>query len=100
MVIHSFPQHIPLSQKGKDMKTDATWFKAEQPPKRNGLYEVQTPDVVGPYHTDAHWDGYGWWIYGTHVTLRVRRAVPVTRWRHPKKIPSNAGLSGLPLGKD
>jgi hypothetical protein len=76
------------------MGSDAAWFKAEQQPKRDGWYEVQTPDVVGPYHTDAHWDGVGWWVYGKHVTLSVRRSVPVTRWRHPKKMTSNVHVTG------
>ena len=79
-----------LSTAGLEGKrTKPRWVSANTPPMLDGLYEVQTPDVTGSYWTDAYWDGAGWWMYGKHVTLMVRRAVPVTRWRTKARKPSN-----------
>ena len=71
------------------------WFPAATRPRREGVYEVQTPGTCCRccWESADFRDG-GWWRYGMYNTLRVREKVNVTHWRGLAEKPSNAKLSG------
>lgn len=78
---------------GKAMRK-TNWFPADKKPKREGLYEVQTP------HTScrccwemAHFQGGKWWLFGLFAgMLHVRQEQRVTHWRGLAEKPSNARI--------
>ena len=52
-------------------------------PRKHGWYAVQDATVHGDWYMDAYWDGSGWWTFGKHVSLHVKKEVlGVLRWRH------------------
>lgn len=60
------------------------WASVEERlPRKHGWYAVQDDSIEGNWYIDAYWDGDGWWTFGKHVTLHVKREVPgVLRWRY------------------
>ena len=71
-------------------KTD--WIPAVKKPKREGLYEVQTPETSCRCCWEmAHYQDGGWWRFGVCAgMLKVRKEAAVTHWRGLTEKPSNA----------
>ena len=66
------------------------WFPVSTPPKRVGMYQVQTPGTCCRCcWEEADYREGGWWRYGMHSTLRVAQSVKVTHWRGLEKKAAN-----------
>lgn len=74
--------------KGTDMAAKKgeirPWADVEEKlPSKHGWYAVQDNTVEGQWYIDAYWDGTGWWTFGRHVTLHVKKEIRgVLRWRY------------------